>query len=397
MTQREIADELFNAAKEVKKCYLKERFALYHTTSEKRTSDSQYVQILNNLTILYRSLDFETSSSIKIDELMDNVQHAVISCDRNLFTVSFLSVLDTLLLNTVKFRGKICLIRRNDRIPGLASHIITNLGQIIKSIENGYLPVIDTFYTDNIFTQLSRSSSLNAWELYFKQPFMITLQDIAPDREVTIWDGIPSFMPNYSMDCLMNPELMSFWRDIARKYLPLSSSLNDSLNFCLNRLPFGNGTKILGVLCRGTDYINIRPYNHPVQPTPDAVLAKTHEYMEKYQCDYCYLATEDQEILHIFKQDLKNRLLATQEIYYSSDLNDPISQANNDLSINIHRKNIEYLTALLLLSKCQYFIGGRTSGTIVSLLLSDGFEKSYLWNLGRYGIDDSLTLRSYLY
>lgn len=397
MTQIEIADELFNAVKEVKNCFLKEKQAFYHAPSGNHTPDSQYVQILNNLTILYHSLDFDAPDSAKIDELINSAQHAVTACDENLFIVNFLSALDTLLLNTIKFRGKICLIRRNDHIPGLASHIITNLGQIVRSIENGYLPVVDTFYADNMLTGLSRVTSQNAWELYFKQPFAITLQDIAPDTEVTIWDGIPPFMPNYSMDCLMNSELMSFWRGIARKYLPLSSMLNDSLNECLSRLPFGNDTKILGVLCRGTDYTNIRPYNHPVQPTPDAVLAKTHEYMEKYECDYCYLATEDQEILHIFKNDLKDRLLTTQELYYSSDLSDPISQANNDLSIDVHRKNLEYLTALFLLARCRYFIGGRTSGTMVSLLLSDGFEKSYLWDLGRYGIDDSLTLRSYLY
>lgn len=313
------------------------------------------------------------------------------------FIDRFLSILDVLLLHTIKFRRNICLIRRNDSTPGLASHIITNLGQIVTALHNGYLPVIDTTYADNMFTNLSRAYSFNAWELYFKQPFSISLTDIATDEEVSVLDGIPSFMPNYNMDCLMNPDLMTFWQRMAHKYLILSSQSEHSIVQCLNHLPFDSDKKILGVLCRGTDYTNLSPYNHPVQPKPDIVLAKAQEYMEKYNCSYCYLATEDHEISQLFCSVLKERLLTTQEIYYASDLGETINQFNLAHAVDIHRKNTEYLTALVLLSKCQYFIGGRTSGSIVSLLLSDGFEKTHLWDLGRYGIDDALTLRSYLY
>lgn len=150
-------------------------------------------------------------------------------------------------------------------------------------------------------------------------------------------------------------------------------------------MPFHSGTKILGVLFRRTDYTNIRPYNHPVQPSVDAVLTKADEFMRIYQCDYCYLATEEQEILNTFQNRFPGKLLTTQEIYYDTGLTDTINQTNLTRHIDIHQKNMEYLTALILLSKCQYFIGGRTSGTVVSLLLSDGFEKTHIWNCGRYG------------
>lgn len=397
MTQKEIADELFQAGKEVKNCFLKELSSHRLDPSGAHTFYDQYVQLLRNLNIMYDSLDYKAKPTTNAEILMNNAQAHNSSFDEKNFVAEFLSALDSLLLNTIKLRENVCVIRRNDSVPGLASHVITNLGQIIVSINNGYLPVIDTTYVDNMFTELSRTLSINAWELYFNQPFTTTLKDIAPDREVTVLDGTPAFMPNYQMDCLMNPELMSFWRSVARKYMPFSSELDKSVSHHLKHLPFGDGSKILGILCRGTDYTNIRPYNHPVQPSPEMVLAKTHEYMEKYQCTHCYLATEDQEILRIFQKDLKNRVLTTQKIYYSSDLKDIINQTNIDQSIDIHHKNLEYLTALIILSKCRYFIGGRTSGTVVSLLLSDGFEESYIWDLGRYGIDDSLTLNSYLY
>lgn len=397
MTPKEIADELFQAGKEVKRCFLQEAAVYHRTPSERQTAYSQYITLLNHLKTMYDSLNYKAADTIDITPLPDTVCCLGSTSQERLFIDRFLSILNILLFNTIKFRRNICLVRRNDRTPGLASHIITNLGQIIAAIHNGYLPVIDTVYADNMFTELSRTYSSNAWELYFKQPFAISLADIAVDEEVSVLDGIPSFMPNYNMDCLMNPGLITFWREIAQKYLIFSPELEQSIAQCLNHLPFDSDRRILGVLCRGTDYTNLRPYNHPVQPSPEMVLEKSQKYMEKYQCEYCYLATEDRGILQLFRSVLKEQLLTTQEIYYSSDLGEIINQFNSTQAIDLHRKNAEYLTALVLLSKCQYFIGGRTSGTIVSLLLSDGFEKTHIWDLGRYGIDDSLTLHSYLY
>lgn len=396
MTQREIADELFHAGKEVKKFFLTEIAKPQPTSPKNGTTYLQYIQLLDNLNVMYHSLDIGDEDISKTDVLINSARQLFSSKDEA-FITEYLSALDSILINTLHFLGNICLIRRSDPVPGLASHIITNLGQIVASINSGHLPIIDTVYTDNMFSELSHLRSVNAWELYFSQPCGLTLQDVPPEKEVTVLDSIPAFMPNYNMDCLMNPGLMTFWRNVMRKYMPFSPKLRAILEDSLKHLPFHTDSKVLGVLCRGTDYTMIRPHNHPVQPSPEMVLAKSLSYMEKYQCNYCYLATEDEGILQTFRHSLKDRLLTTQEIYYSSGLKDTINQANHNLSIDLHQKNTEYLTALFLLSQCQYFIGGRTSGTVVSLLLSEGFDEICIWDLGRYGIDDTYTLRSYLY
>ena len=394
MTQKEIADELFHAGKEVKKSILGVAEASQIDKSIDNSVYFQYVQILKNLNLLYQSMDTGLETFDRTIEELSNASPNL--DDENAFVSKFISVLNNMLMNTIKFRQKYCLIRRNDPVPGLASHIITNLGQIVVSLNNGYIPVIDTINADNIFTELSRRHAANAWELYFDQPLFPLSEEIMGDKEVRMLDGIPDFMPNYNMDCLMNPELMAFWRGIMKEYMPISDTLNDKVQECLDRLPFDNRKKVLGVLCRGTDYTNIRPYNHPVQPSLEAVFAKADEFMHNYQCDYCYLATEDQEILNAFRKKYQHRLLTTQEIYYESALKDTINETNSKRCINIHQKNMEYLTALILLSKCRYFIGGRTSGTVVSMLLSNGFDAEFIWDYGRYGIDDTLTLKSYI-
>ena len=398
MTREEIANELFNAGKEIKQCFFNE-IALSQTGNTDILSVyPQYMQILSNLNIMYHSLDIKADDfDLRISRLENFLSHLAPFDAESSFVDEYASILNEMLLNTIKYQNKYCLIRRNDPIPGLASHIITNLGQIAASLNNGYIPLIDTVNANNVFTGLSKNYNINAWELYFKQPLNVSYTDLLPGQEIKILDGIPAFMPTYNMDCLSNPDLMKFWRTIMRRYMSISVDMANQVNAYLNELPFDSNTKILGVLCRGTDYTNMRPYNHPVQPSLNIVLAKADEMMSKYQCDYCYLATEDQEILNAFRNKLQNKLLTTQDIYYQSDLKESINQTNIDNHIDLHHKNVEYLTALILLSKCQYFIGGRTSGTVVSLLLADHFDETYIWNCGRYGIDDSSTLNSYIF
>ncbi len=392
MTRKEIADELFQSGKEVKQYFINEIALSQTDKSHDYSIYPKYVQLLNNLNILYHSLDSQPESfDASIQEISAILPSLCGQDTEHLFITRFITVLNDILLNTIKFRQKYCLIRRNDAVPGLASHIITNLGQIVTVLNNGYIPIIDTVNADNMFTPLSSAYSVNGWELYFRQPLNASLEDTFSCNELKILDGIPKFMPSYHMDCLTNPELMAFWRTAMQKYMPFSENISSYAQRCFEKLPF-HDSKVLGVLCRGTDYSNIRPYNHPVQPSLEAVLAKADEIMGTEEYAYCYLATEDQDILKAFQSKFHNRLLTTQEIYYSSALKDTINETNIANHIDIHQKNMEYLTALILLSKCQYFLGGRTSGTVVSLLLSDSFEGTYIWNCGRYGIDDAFTL-----
>lgn len=398
MTRDEIANELFLAGKEIKQCFFNE-IALSRTGNTDITSVyPQYLQLLKNLNIMYHSLNIQTVDfDLQINRLENSLSHLTVCEIEDSFISEYTSILNEMLLNTIKFRNKYSLIRRNDPVPGLASHIITNLGQIVASLNNGYIPLIDTVNANNVFTSLSRKYDMNAWELYFEQPFGTSYTDLVPGQEIKIADGIPIFMPTYNMDCLLNHNLIEFWRSIMRKYMPVSIDMTNRINSLLTKLPFHSGAKILGVLCRGTDYTNIRPYNHPVQPSLNLVLAKADEMMSKHQCDYCYLATEDQEILNAFRSKFRDKLLITQDIYYASDIAESINQTNIDCQVDLHRKNVEYLAALILLSKCRYFIGGRTSGTVVSLLLADHFDETYIWNCGRYGIDDSTALNSHIY
>ena len=52
----------------------------------------------------------------------------------------------------------------------------------------------------------------------------------------------------------------------------------------------------VGVYLRGTDYIDLKPSGHPVQPTVEQAMLVIDEYTRKYNVDSIFLVTEDVRI-----------------------------------------------------------------------------------------------------
>ena len=154
------------------------------------------------------------------------------------------------------------------------------------------------------------------------------------------------------------------------------------------------GKRGIGVLCRGTDYVKNRPFQHAVQPSPEKMIQKTLELMEQYKYEYCYLATEDEEVIRKYQEALGDRLLYSQKTYYEGTDNMYLNEANKRWNVNAFRKNEEYLVALLLLARCKCFLTGRTSGAVLTMLYSNSIERFFAWNEGSYGVDDWITLEN---
>ncbi len=339
-----------------------------------------------------------TCIGLYFDDMDQNIQELGVLASRlrtfeeiTVFTNQFFYLADELLAQIIRYRECYCIIKRDDPVPGLGSHIITNLGQIAMSVSEGYIPVIDMVDAENVFTDLSRTIGQNAWELFFRQPFDRPLSAVLPVHKFNIKNGIPPIMPSYDMEFLTNSDLVDRWRVLMRRYMPFSDAFKEKAGLALQSGPFDKGARILGVLCRGTDYTFTRPYNHPVQPTLQEALEKAEEVMKEYSCKYIYLATEDSKVLSAFRVKFRDALFVTQDIYYPDIEGSGLNEVNKRYGIDLYHKNEEYLLALYLLSRCPCFIGGRTSGTVVTLLLAEQFAYFYVWNKGRYGVDDRFT------
>lgn len=290
---------------------------------------------------------------------------------------------------------KYCIIRREAEKCGLCSFIITNLGGINYSIDNGLIPLIDMKNHKNPYIKDEEVGVVNAWELFFEQPMEFELKNAG--RNAIVIDGCNVLRPTLSMDFLTNSFLVEYWRNMFHKYIRFQPHIKEVLENCYEKLFDSVDLKdVIGVLCRGTDYRMIRPKNHPVQPDNEYMISLVKNKMREYNKTKVFLVTEDQEIVNAFLNEFGNNLFFCEGNRYqlseSIFLAEFIKNKGND---NL-QQGLEYLSSIYCLSKCHVMVAGRTSGSVVAHLMSYNNQIAHFVNLGIYEVDDNLTQRGIL-
>jgi hypothetical protein len=276
---------------------------------------------------------------------------------------------------------------------GLFYRVLNNLRHIAYAIEHKYIPVIDMQNFNNQYLDNGALGKENSWEYYFEQPMGYTLNDISQSKNILVSYNshlIPRSIKYSRMDIGMaisnDEEKLSYFRNLFNLYIRPNTATEKYLIFDYNKI-FRDKERVLGVLCRGTDYVIKRPKNHPIQPDPEDVIKKAELVMRERSCSYLYLATEDENIYNLFKIYFGDRLLVnSQNRFDPSDLKDvqDLSQIHHERDRDKYRLGLEYYSSINLLSKCTCFIGGKTGGTIGVYCMTKGFEYDYVWDLGSY-------------
>ncbi len=277
-----------------------------------------------------------------------------------------------------------CILQRCGEQCGLFSHFIVFLSGINYCVIHNRIPVIDMRTYDNLYK--NSDQNINSWELFFKQPMGIGIDQIA-NAEVLDANSVKG-LQGMSMELLTNEKKMSVWRKLCKKYIKLTTQMEEYVTSFIDTY-IGNGKfkKTVGVLCRGTDYISLRPKGHPIQPDINDVIEKTKDYLKWHECNYVFLATEDKKVYELFREEFKEKLLAPNVQRFQGDKKEFLAETLKREG-NINENSRQYLATIYTLAKCKCLIGGRTSGSVAALILSEGYEDFYLYNLGYYGIDD---------
>lgn len=275
-------------------------------------------------------------------------------------------------------------IRRNAPDAGLFSFVITNLGWIYYAVEHGYIPIIDMQTLKNTYLNEEEVGHKNVWELYFEQPAGYSLEDIRKSKNVILSEwGAPPQYPAHEIT--INHISLQKWNEFAEKYLILKPEYQEKIQKLSEKM--FEGKRVLGVLCRGTDYKNQKPSRHPVQPSPETVIAKAQEVAEMYKCDAIYLATEDIEILNQFRWIFGSRLKYFQTVRYKDTGEQNINllaEKNKELFGTPQKRGENYLMEIGLLARCNCLVAGSAGGTYGALLLGKGYEYQYVFDLGLY-------------
>ena len=259
---------------------------------------------------------------------------------------------------------------------------------IAYALDHGYIPVVDL---KNYITQYTlKNEKKNVWEIFFEQPAGYGLEDIKDSKNVIINRMTPAPAKKYLMGQIEfydNQERISYFRNIFKKFIHPN---NKTLDYIRNKEKqlFKDKGRVLGILCRGTDYVVAKPKNHPIQPDVSEIIKDAKKVMKEKQCNYVFVATEDKDILDVLKAEFGDKLLFLDQRRYSGkdmQSDQVLAQIKKkDKERNPIKDALDYFAAVYLLTRCCCFIGGRTGGTKGVLLMNDGFEYKKIYDLGLY-------------
>lgn len=278
---------------------------------------------------------------------------------------------------------KFFVVRRATCKVGLFSHVMTNMGQVKQALDAGYIPVIDMQNNANTYLAEEEVGTVNAWEAFFQQPCGYSLKDIAHSRNVILGCGLITEKSQFpGKEIISDLKVRKKWKKLFDSYFQVRADIVENADKLFQSMFCGE--RVLGVLCRGTDYLNNHPKNHPVQPQPQEVIRKAQEIMREQRCRWIYLATEDEDIYQQFRiafgDSLKVTAAKRSRDTGHGNINDALIHGTEER----RQDGRAYLINILLLAKCNCLIAGSVGGTYGALLLTKGYEFEYVFDLGVY-------------
>lgn len=255
---------------------------------------------------------------------------------------------------------RILLIRRSYRNIELCTHLCVYISFIAYALQKGWIPVIDMKNYPNIYLEDSEIGVSNAWEKFFRQPLDVRLEDIPTNARKIYSSSV--FLPKrtpFLTSLLRDQDEYSLYRSIYQDFVHYSDGIRQYIE---DELYLISDCNVLGVLCRGTDYTELKPKCHPIQPSIKQALEKTNKFFVQYNCDAIYLATDEKAIEDAFQKQFAGRIITNKRMYYDSINIDFSKVGISDIEFNRDNdrflKGLEYVSSMNLLSKCKYFIGG---------------------------------------
>ncbi len=245
---------------------------------------------------------------------------------------------------------------------GLFSYVETTLRQTVQVIDDGKLPFVDMTGCKNPFL-LPEETDKNWWELYFEQP-VYGKKELAMVKAGNSSGEIP-----HSRTGVLEKRSRWYWGKVYEAYFRPNSTVMHYFEKEYEALFDSGRLKVLGVLMRGTDYKGAK--GHPIQPSAEQVLSAVKRVAHKY--DKIYIATEEQKNVSLFEDSFPGKILTNKRNYFDGiDMSD---KTINDISFERENdgylRGLEYLSSILLLSKCDGLVAGICGGSVAAVYMNN--------------------------
>ncbi len=251
----------------------------------------------------------------------------------------------------------------------------------------GFIPVIDMENVKSQYLDDDLIGKVNAWEYYYHPvgDNDVTVSDVLMSNSYKVVNRLdrPLWMKKADFQKLVSTE---YSKDIYWKYFKLSQEASEYIKDKKKKL-FSEDDIVCGVLCRGSDYVNLKPRGHNIQPDINMLKAKIHEVCDQYHCNKIYVATEDEGYLSELKKEFGEKLVYLDCQRVQTSGKELVSEAFKKKSVNKKMNGMDYLTSINLLSSCDCIIAGRTCATPFIRIMrekDEDFMSYFEWDLGKY-------------
>lgn len=248
--------------------------------------------------------------------------------------------------------------------------------------EMNVIPVLDTAIAgdDN---QFNDGVYKDVWGMFFDPVSEYSLDEVYNSKNVIV--GMEGKMG--ANPYLMYVEYHSNIGHLMKKYLVLNKELDDYCKCVRDGLGIPEGSKVLGVVGRGSDFNNPGVAAlHTLPLDPAGIVEKSREVYKSGGYDYIFLATEDQNVFDTFMaSDLKDVTKHIEQKRYSIDASKELlhtkyveeSKAGNRNGFEEARG---YISILEMLRRCDGIVASTDCGAVdYAMAMRDGeFSDLYI-------------------
>lgn len=263
---------------------------------------------------------------------------------------------------------------------GLFNYVVYHL-KIAVSI--GAEPVVDwQYYPNNYVTEDDLVGKENAWEYFFDQPTNITLDEVYHSRNVIMSHG----NGEGSLEEVYYPDELEKSHKLVKKYIRLNFMTYQHIEKEYQDLDI-QGRRVMGIKCRGTDFVETKPKRHSICPTAKETYDKIKELESEWgEFDKFFIATEDANILNEMEGYLGDKLIYIQEKRFESVQGRWLSQVYDDKK-NCGKKYsdmLAYLSSIYILASCDALVAPVIGATLGAMRIKGTYENCFFFQLGNY-------------
>lgn len=254
-----------------------------------------------------------------------------------------------------------------DELAGLFSYVETVMRKTALALSDGYLPYVDMRNCINPYLDKEETQIINWWEIFFEQP--ICKISNMPNDCVALTDNDTKKEIPHSRAGVLYKKSRYYWGKFYEQYFRLNEKSMDYFLKEYNELFDQGQSKVLGVLIRGTDYYGAK--GHPIQPSVDLVIKEVRKREGRY--DKIYVASDELKNIKRLEKEFPGKVIVNRRKYY--DDVDMMGRSINEVSFerenDKYLRNMEYLSSIMLLSKCKGLIGGICGGTVAAVYINN--------------------------